>query len=294
MVRIRGQLGQRRTLGLLSFRDPYLYDSLTSLQGDLYRTVTNFTTYTEDKSGLSASFGRWFSEYTSGNFSLVAESLELKDPTADAPDFILDQIGSQSTTGFRSSLSRDTRDYHLDPRTGTRGAVNLDLGTPALGGTNNFYKFAVDLIKYTPLFWDTRHSIRVRYGITEGMGGKDIPLTERFMVGGINTMRGFVFGRAGPVTEDGSLLGAEQQLIFNNDFIFPISTEAKLNGVLFFDYCKGFAEGSPQILQLRSAAGIEARWISPFGPLRAAYGINLDPNPQERKGVFEFSVGSLF
>ena len=33
----------------------------------------------------------------------------------------------------------------------------------------------------------------------------------------------------------------------------------------------------------------EARWISPFGPLRAAYGFNLDPNPLERKGVFEFS-----
>ena len=294
VVRVRGQLGQRRSLGLLSFRDPYLYDSLTSLQGDLYRTITNYTTYQEDKSGASASFGRWFSEYTSGNFSLVAESLELKEPI-DAPQFILDQIGTQSTTGFRSSLSRDTRDYYLDPRTGIRSAVNLDYGTPGLGGTNNFYKFMVDAAKYTPLFWDTRHSIRVRFGITEGLGGKPIPLTERFYVGGINTMRGFVFGRAGPVVpETGSLLGADRQIIINNDFIFPISTEAKLNGVLFFDYGKGFADGEGLSTKLRSSAGIEARWISPFGPLRAAYGINLDPNPLERKGVFEFSVGSLF
>lgn len=293
VVRVRGQLGQRRTLGLLSFRDPYLYDSLTSLQGDLYRTVTNYTTYHEDKSGASVSFGRWFSEYTSGNISLVAESLELTDPV-NAPQFVLDQIGSQSTTGFRSSLSRDTRDYYLDPRTGIRGAVNLDYGTPALGGTNNFYKFMVDVVKYTPLFWDTRHSIRGRFGITEGLGSKAIPLTERFYVGGINTMRGFVFGRAGPVTSDGSLLGADRQIIINNDFIFPISTEAKLNGVLFFDYGKGFANGEGLSTKLRSTAGIEARWISPFGPLRAAYGINLDPNPLERKGVFEFSVGSLF
>ena len=298
VARVRGQLGQRRTLGLLSFRDPYLYDSLTSVQGDLYRTITNYTTYHEDKSGASVSFGRWFSEYTSGNFSLVAETLELKDPTADAPQFVLQQIGSQSTTGFRSSLSRDTRDYYLDPRTGIRGAVNLDFGTPALGGTNNFYKFMVDVVKYTPLFWDTRHSIRGRFGVTQGLGGKPIPLTERFYVGGINTMRGFVFGRAGPVTTDGSLLGADRQVIINNDFIFPISSEAKLNGVLFFDYGKGYGEGSVEGVsartKFRSSAGIEARWISPFGPLRAAYGINLDPNPLERKGVFEFSVGSLF
>ncbi len=294
VVRVRGQLGQRRSLGLLSFRDPYLYDSLTSVQGDLYRTITNYTTYAEDKSGASVSFGRWFSEYTSGNFSVVAESLELSDATVDAPQFVLDQIGTQSTTGFRSALSRDTRDYFLDPRTGTRSAVTLDFGTPTLGGTNNFYKFTVDALKYTPLFWDLRHSIRGRFGIAEGLGGKPIPLTERFYVGGINTMRGFVFGRAGPVTSSGALLGADRQIIINNDFIFPISKEAKLNGVFFFDYGEGFEEGDKLRTKLRSAAGIEARWISPFGPLRVAYGLNLDPNPLERKGVFEFSVGSLF
>ena len=294
VVRVRGQLGQRRSIGLLSFRDPYLYDSLTSVQGDLYRTITNYTTYAEDKSGASVSFGRWFSEYTSGNFSLVGEILKLSNAQADAPQFVLDQIGTQSTTGFRSALSRDARDYYLDPRTGTRSAVHLDFGTPTLGGTNNFYKFNVDAIKYTPLFWNTRHSIRGRFGIAEGLEGKPVPLTERFYVGGINTMRGFVFGRAGPVTSSGSLLGADRQIIFNNDFIFPISTEAKLNGVLFFDYGKGFVEGEKFSTKLRQAAGIEARWISPFGPLRVAYGINLDPNPLERKGVFEFSVGSLF
>ena len=150
------------------------------------------------------------------------------------------------------------------------------------------------MIKYTPLIYDTRFSLHVRYGQVEGIGGEPIPLTERFFVGGINTMRGFVFGRAGPVTPNGSLLGAAKELIFNNDFIFTISSEAKLNGVLFFDYGKGFNDDEPVSSKLRSAAGFEARWISPFGPLRAAYGINLDPNPQERKGVFEFTIGSLF
>ena len=120
-------------------------------------------------------------------------------------------------------------------------------------------------------------------------------MTERFFVGGINTMRGFVFGRAGPVTPSGSLLGAAKELIFNNDFIFTISSEAKLNGVIFFDWGNGFNDGEPVAFNaLRKSAGLEGRWISPFGPLRAAYGINLDPRPGERKGVFEFTIGSLF
>jgi outer membrane protein insertion porin family len=129
----------------------------------------------------------------------------------------------------------------------------------------------------------------------EGIGGKPIPLTERYFVGGINTMRGFVFGRAGPVASSGSLLGASKELIFNYDFIFPVSSEAKLNGVIFFDYGKGFDDNEKLVLgDLRKAAGLEGRWISPFGPLRVAYGLNLEPKTGERKGVFEFSVGSLF
>jgi outer membrane protein insertion porin family len=106
-------------------------------------------------------------------------------------------------------------------------------------------------------------------------------------------MRGFVFGKAGPVTSTNTILGAASELIFNFDYIFPISEEAKLNGVVFFDYGKGFA-GSSVSTKLRSAAGFEGRWVSPFGPLRAAYGINLDPNEGEREGVFEFTVGSVF
>ena len=299
MGRIRGQLGQQRTLGLITFRNPYLNDSLTSMQIDVYRSMTNYVTYFEKKSGASLTFGRWLSEYVSGSISLVAEQLNFSDPNSYCVSnptlFTCLQLGNQTTTGFRTSLARDTRDYFLDPRSGLRTSVGVDFGTPYLGGTNNFYKYYFDAIKYTPLPFDTRFALRGRYGEAHGIDGKPVPLTELFFVGGINTMRGFVFGRAGPVDPNtNSLLGAAKELIFNNDFIFTVSQEAKLNGVIFFDYGKGFGANDPVSLNLRSAAGLEGRWISPFGPLRAAYGINLHPNPGERKGVFEFTIGSLF
>ncbi len=297
--RIRGQLGQQRSLGLVTFRNPYVNDSYNALQLDIYRTMTNYISYFESKSGVSATWSRWLSEYVNASVSLFGEQLTYRDPEPGlCPDLIpliCSQLGSQSSTGIRTSIFRDTRDYYLDPRTGWRLSLGADYGTPALGGSNHFYKLYADVIKYTPLIYDTRFSVHVRYGQTEGIGGKPIPLTERFFVGGINTMRGFVFGRAGPVTPNGSLLGAAKELIFNNDFIFTISSEAKLNGVIFFDYGNGFDDNEPvQFNKLRSAAGFEARWISPFGPLRAAYGINLDPRPTERMGVFEFTIGSLF
>lgn len=299
MGRIRGQLGQQRTLGLITFRNPYLNDGLTSLQLDVYRSMTNYISYFEEKSGASVTFGRWLSEYVTGSISLFAEQLNFKDPQPGlCPDLlplICRQLGEQTTTGFRTTLFRDTRDYFLDPRTGWRIGGGFDLGTPVLGGSNNFYKYTIDIMKYTPLPFDTRFSARARFGVVEGMNGKEIPLTERFFVGGINTMRGFVFGKAGPVTPTFyTVVGAAKQLMFNFDYIFTVSADAKLNGVLFFDYGKGFDDNEPLSLNLRKAAGIEGRWISPFGPLRVAYGLNLQPRTGERTGVFEFTIGSLF
>jgi outer membrane protein insertion porin family len=297
MGRIRGQLGQQRQLGLITFRNPYLNDSLTSMQLDVYKSATNYITYFERKTGGSVTFGRWFSEYVSGSISPVVEELEYSNPAAgvcpNQSPLVCNQLGRQTTTGFRTTLTRDTRDYYMDPRSGWRTSVAFSLGTPYLGGSNDFYKYTLDVNKYTPLPFDTRLSIRARYGVAEGNNGSPVPLTELYFVGGINTMRGFVFGKAGPVTTTNTLLGAQSELIFNFDFIFTISSEAKLNGVIFFDYGKGFADSSVSF-PLRSAVGLEGRWVSPFGPLRAAYGKNLDPNPGEKSGVFEFTIGTIF
>ncbi len=298
MGRISGQLGQRRSMGTITFRNPYLNDSLTSFQVDGYRTMTNFLSFFESRTGGSITLGRWLSEYNTGSISIFGEEINYRSPALGVcesrPD-ICDQLGRQSTTGFRIHAFRDTRDYFLDPRSGWRIGGGFDWGTPWMGGSNNFVKYTADVIKVTPLPFDMRLSLRGRFGEIRPFEGKPVPLSERFYVGGINTVRGFVFGRAGPVVPTTrTTIGAAKQIIFNADLVFTISSEAKLNGVIFFDYGKGFDENEALSLDLRKTAGFEGRWISPFGPLRAAYGINLDPRPGERGGVFEFTIGSIF
>jgi len=295
LARIRGQLGGRRTIGTITFRNPAIFDTLTSFQTDLFSTRTNFLTYFEKRKGVNLTLGRGFSEFLTGTVTLVGERINISDVDSNAPDIIEDQKGSQSTTGFRATLFRDSRDFKLDPRQGSRVGVRSSLGTDLLGGSNNFYSMSFDVLHYTPLpFWDFRHAIRGRVGYGDGFGGEDLPIPEFFFVGGIRTVRGFKFGRAGPVTSGNNPEGGNKQLILNNDLIFPVLPDAKLNGVLFFDYGKGFAKGESLDFNLRKAAGFEVRWFSPFGPLRAAYGINLSPRSGEKKGVFEFSVGSVF
>ncbi len=295
VVRVRGQLSGRRTIGVLSFRNPAVFDGPTSFQVDVFSTETDFLTYEEKRQGGTIQFGRSFSEYIAGSLTLVGEAITIKNPALDAPQFIVDQVGDQSTTGFRTSLFRDSRDNFLNPRRGIRTGVRTGFGTEVLGGTNDFYSLGFDVVKYTPLpLWDLRVATKGRFGIAEGYGGDPVPLTELFFVGGINSVRGFEFGRAGPVTASDTVEGGNRQIIFNGELIFPVIQDAKLDGVLFFDYGKGFAEEEDLSLDLRPATGLEVRWVSPFGPLRAAYGLNLDPEPNEKNAVFEFSIGSVF
>jgi len=295
LARVRGQLGIRRTLGVLTFRNPALYDGPTSFQVDGFSTETDFLTYEEERIGGTMQFGQAFSEFIAGSFTLVAEAITIKNPSSDAPTFIISQVGDQSTTGFRASLFRDTRDNFQSPRRGSRTGIRLGFGSEAFGGSNNFFRVSLDGLKYVPFpIWDMRMSLRGRFGIVEGYGGDPVPLTELYFVGGINSVRGFKFGRAGPVTSSGTLEGGNKQVILNVDVIFPIIEGAKLDGVVFFDYGKGFAEVEDLSLDLRPATGLEVRWVSPFGPLRAAWGINLDAKPNEQETVFEFSVGNVF
>src|SRR5437773_6451938 len=311
LLKVRGQLGQRRSLGVVTFREPYLFDEALSGQIDLFARETFFVSYFEERIGGDIVLGKWFSEYLSGSLSLLRERLTISNdlasklflgggdvtnvPVSDLPPLIQQQLGTSTTDAIIVGVARDTRDVYLDPSTGARHGLTLEFAGGPLGGSNDFYKYIADTVWYFPVVWDTVFSPRARLGVAHAYeSGSRLPVGDRFFVGGIQTVRGFSFGRAGPTASDLSPLGGTKQLIFNFDYIFPIAPELKVKGVVFFDYGKGFDDGESLSLDLRHAMGFEVRWISPFGPLRLADGNNLNPRTGERPGQFEFSVGTLF
>ena len=121
MGRIRGQLGQRRSLGSITFRNPYLNDSLTSLQIDGYRSITNYLSYFEERTGGNVTLGRWLSEYVTGSISLFGEQITFYRPSSGslhAGCWCRSCVGSwehDRRQDFGLALYRDTRDYYLDP-----------------------------------------------------------------------------------------------------------------------------------------------------------------------------------
>jgi outer membrane protein assembly factor BamA len=88
-------------------------------------------------------------------------------------------------------------------------------------------------------------------------------------------------------------IGGEKMAMFNFEIIFPIVSEAGVNGVVFYDTGNVY-DDRIDLGDLRQSAGAGIRWNSPFAPIRLEYGWILDREEGESGGNWEFTLGGSF
>ena len=297
LLRAKVEVGKRRSNFSFTFREPYLFDSNVSGTAELFNEQRDFTqAYEEKRRGGGVTLGRPFGEYESASLNFRVEALEIFDVQPDAPKLIRDQAGKSTTHSLTLTLNRDTRDFVFDPTEGGKTTFSLEHAGTFLGGENGYVKATGTMGRYLPLWWDHVLSLHGRVGYAHGIDGDRLPISERFFVGGINSIRGFKFGKAGPRDpKTDEIFGGDKELVFNLEYLIPLVPEAKVKAVLFYDHGRGFDDSERITLSgLKQAAGFGLRWFSPIGPLRYEWGWNLRPGPNERKNVQEFSIGALF
>ena len=300
LLRAKAEFGGRRSSYTLTFREPYLFDSTYSGQTDLFNQSRTFDTYKEKRTGGDLILGKSFGEHISSSISYTLETLRVFDLNISAPFaplFVQTQaaLGETLTSSLGFSISRDTRDFIFDPKEGTRHSLSLEYAGTFLGGDNAYYKAVFDSSRYFPSWREDVFSVHGRIGFADGIDEKVLPAGERFFVGGINTVRGFRFGKAGPLTSEGVINGGNKQLFLNAEYLIPLAKEAGLKWVLFYDIGSAFDDTeSIAFSELREGAGLGIRWISPIGPIRLEWGRNLKPKQGESDREFEFSIGTIF
>jgi outer membrane protein insertion porin family len=292
-LKLRTDFSSRRTNYNISIRDPWFMDKPISASFSLYDEKLEFPEYDKKATGGSIGFGKDLSEYVGGNIRYTLEDVEINNVSFSASSVIKDQEGQKITSAISPAIWRDTIDNRVDPTSGSRHSL---AGTIAgLGGDNYFYKFLADSIWYFPAPWNTTLSVRGRFGYAIGFNDEELPLYERFYVGGISTMRGLGFGEGGPRNEEGDVIGGNYEMILNTELIFPLIEDIKLKGLVFFDYGGAFDdEDNFGIDDMRKTTGFGFRWLSPFGPLRLEWGFNLEPKEDEEDSKIEFSMGGVF
>jgi outer membrane protein insertion porin family len=308
LLKFKSQWGGKSRILMLSFMEPYLFDEPIWGRVDVYRQQQTYDGYQIYSDGFALGAGKSFDEFLSGSIKYSLDQSNVRDITVTPIPYVLlkqlDTYGTVVTTSaLTASLTRDSRDFYLDPKTGSRNSIFVEYAGGPLGGDPNFIKSVADSAWYYPLFWDTVFMARGRIGYVGSLIDKPIPIGERFFVGGSSTVRGFRYGTAGPVDSAGNRVGGNKELIFNLEYNFPLVPAARLKGVIFYDMGRAFDDGfsgninEPSRISLRDlkhAWGWGFWWLSPLGPLRFEWGYILHKKPEDQASQFEFSIGTLF
>jgi outer membrane protein insertion porin family len=233
------------------------------------------------------------------------ENAEISDLTRFAPAEIAAEQGTSLTSSLTPRLYRDTRNHPFDPTNGSVLDVSFEFA--GLGGESKFYKAEGRTRTYYPFFHNETlgtfvYSFGANIGYGHGYGDRsELPLFERYFPGGINSVRGFrilSMGQRVPLFDAGgngqsrTSVGGSQQLIFNNEVIFPIIESLGVKGVTFFDAGNAFlASRGYDLNEMRMSVGGGIRWLSPIGPLRIEVGVPLNPMVGDDKQTVMFSFG---
>jgi outer membrane protein insertion porin family len=279
----------------IAFNEPAIWDTKYSLGFKVYDTEREWDEYDWKARGGRLTLGRSIGEFFRGFVTAKHETVDVTNVDELASEAIKDQEGRSVTNSIQLTLIRDSRDNFFNPRHGNRTVLSAEYAGGFLGGDNYFTKYTAETSQFIPLFWKLVFMARARVGQVEGFDGRDVPVYERFYVGGIYSVRGFELRDIGPKDENGDPTGGFKELVLNAEIILPISEAQGVNVVFFFDAGNAWDEGvSMDVTDLRTGAGLGIRWLSPMGPFRLEWGWNLNPRPGESGGDWAFAVGTMF
>lgn len=268
------QAGGQVRSGGISYLDPAINDNQDSFgvsvyysqligvqQNVLVGTNNQFAFYDDERYGISATFGHPFTDDLRGFITLRHDELNIT--RNEASDIEPLGLGKGSINGVALNAIYDTRDDLFNPHVGTY--VSGGVSHAGLGGSFNFNKYNAEIRHYLPLA--DRHTIALR-GWYGKVTGAQIPGSEFFYAGGVDTLRGYTQNR---------FVGTDF-LVFNAEYRFPLGNIKFLNGAVFADYGNAWFPGVTSS-RLRLDGGVGLRIVFPslgLGVIRVDYAFSED------------------
>ena len=191
------------------------------------------------------------------------------------------------------SYANDHRDEPTDATDGSYSLADAGISWTKLGSQSNFARFSGQNATYyrlgAHLVFARNTRVAMESTISPVSPTGEIPLPERFFLGGSESHRGFSINQAGPrVPETGFPIGGNA-LFLNSLELRTRFAGGRLGFVLFHDAGNifstirrmrllKFTQNSPTDLDYTShVAGLGVRYRTPLGPVRLDVGYNFNP-----------------
>jgi len=317
------QISSIRRLIDISFVEPYFLDTQWTFALDLYNTSWDYVEFLRNSTGGRLTFGHPITDDLKFYFTYNLETVSVESGTSFERQVRLKNIyESGLTSSVTGKLVYDTRNNRLFPSAGQYHTASVEVASNAFGSSNEFIRSYLMGRWYFPLPYSFVVKTNGSLGWITAFGGTGIPISERFYVGGINSVRGFTLRSISPTIrvarqglEPGTDLfdfafGGNKELIFNLELEYPIIDKVGIRGVFFVDAGNAYGENEWFFqddkyrfpLGLLYSWGFGFRWFSPIGPLRFEWGFPITRRPDpylpgsylDDTFKFEFTIGNFF
>ncbi len=134
----------------------------------------------------------------------------------------------------------------------------------------------------------------LRGGVAQGyFKTNELPIVERFFLGGSTTVRGYAQDTLGPKGSDGNPTGGNAFLMENLEL--RTSLGRGIGSVVFVDGGNVWQKVNEMgFTDLKFTTGLGLRYDTPVGPIRVDYGVKLQREKGESSGELHFSIGHAF
>ena len=226
----------------------------------------------------------------------TGHSLLFDNPQDVSPDAIISDMDDEAIRlSFISGvLKLDERDDPLIPSRGYTFTLEPKIAANLLGSEASFVSFLARSSAIIPVGHKYSLGASLTGGIAQALGSTDeIPITQRFYLGGRTSVRGFRENSLGPRGVNGAVLGGNALLASKLEL--QHRTLDSLSTHIFFDAGNVFLRGyDNNQYSLRKSIGAGFQYLSPIGPIGFDIGHPLDEKPGEPSVRVHFSVGSVF
>jgi outer membrane protein insertion porin family len=268
-----------------SFTDPYAFDTLWSMGGSVSYERNSAGSYVEFRRGGQITLGHPIGDYTRLWVGYRLEEIQL----LDNHDPFIDRNMSFEA-GTSSSVSVTVANDKRNDRMVTTGGHYLSASEElaGLGGNRKFARTIGDARIYRKIWGDLTWRAKIEAGnIASFWPNGAVQISEKFRLGGPNSLRGYEGYSVGPRNVFNFVEGGTNELFTMWELEYPIANEIGLKFVLFYDAGDAFKNYPPDMKQ---DWGWGIRWFSPLGPLRFEWGYPLRGGDNQ----FNFMIGPPF
>ena len=292
-----GYYGLERAGANLSFTEPWMFGIPLAGTTQFYVRDYNYDYWRENHIGGNTAFGYTFWEFMRATARYRFEWVDVDEISDGASPELRSQEELNRISEFSLRLERDTRDeIILEPSSGYYVMTESAINTKFMGASFNYYRLnSKAAYHYSILDKAIRFHARGQLGTISGFNTNDeIPIYERYFLGGGNSLRGFQFMKAGVADSNNEAIGGQTLAFLSLEASHPIWKF--IRGAAFVD--AGSVWGNPYDISFNSmnvGAGYGLRVLVPYlnAPVRfdVAYPIVNNSADAKNRIQFHFNVG---